>query len=152
MNSEHYKAFEENLDYFFQGNKEAVKLAMMLIEVADTWDDIVDGDCPSYDKINRAFIISLIDIQNNGFYAIYQHELRPVILSTILKWLDANKLESKKEHLEKAYMLRAGLYDLFAHIAYIIGGQEWYNQVGTDIRKLYGESFKDYEDEICQIQ
>jgi hypothetical protein len=153
MNKEHYDSFKKSLNYFFMANNDAVNLAMMLIEVCDTWDDIIDGDNPSADRVNKAFRMCLIDVNNNQFYASYQYELRPVIMSVILKWLDANELEKNKEHLEKAYMLRAGLYDLFAHIAYIIGGQDWYNQVGVDIRKLYGEEFNKYEDEIkCLIQ
>ena len=152
MKQVHYESFRSSLLVFFKNNHDAVNLAMMLIEVADVWDDVVDGDSPTEERVNKAFRMALIDINDNPFYAAFQRDLRPIILSTILKWLDANKLEKNKEHLEKAYMLRAGLYDLFAHIAYIIGGHDWYDQVGVSIRKLYGENFADYKVEICQIQ
>ncbi|MAE21990.1 MAG: hypothetical protein CMK92_06115 [Pseudomonas sp.] len=152
MKQEHYEIFKENLEFFFCGNTSAIDFAMHFIKMVDVWDDIIDKDSPTNDDINRAFIIALTDFDENVFYASFREELKPIILSIILRWLDANKLEEKKEHLEKAYMLRAGLYDLFAHIAYLIGGFDWYGQIGEQIRKLYGENYKDYEEEICQIQ
>ena len=153
MKKEHFDSFREHFDLFFKGDLEAVDMVMMLIEISNTWDDIVDGDKPSELEINKAFTMCLIHLPNNGFYIDNQYELRPIILSTILKWTDANKLERNKEHLHKAYMLRAGLYDIIAHVAFLIGGEDWYNEVGVSIRKLYGEDFKIYEEEmLCQIQ
>lgn len=153
MKQEHYDSFAKNLGSFFDGNQSAVELCMMLIKVADVWDDIVDGDKPSYDDVNKAFMICLFSLDENQFYQVHKASLKPIILSITLKWMDANTLESKGEDLEKCYMLRAGLYDLFAHCAFLISGYDYYQKIGPIIRKFYGETYEEFKESLeCQIQ
>ena len=54
----------------------------------------------------------------------------------------------EKPDLEKTYMLRAGLYDMFSLIAYHLFGDTWAKEIGPDVRKLYGETLDDLRREF----
>ena len=153
MNNDHKGSFKNHISFFLKGNESAINFCVMIIDIIDTWDDLVDGDEVSQDDINNAFFLSLFELPKNQFYRQCESELRPVMINVFLRWNDANKMEAKGEHLEKCYMLRAGLYDLFAHCALLVGGLKWANEIGPSIRKLYGETLEDYLEEMkCQIQ
>lgn len=132
------------------GNSDAAKLCYEYFIVAQYWDDLIDRDVELTDKeIHDAFITLSISIPSNNFYRAYAHKILPIIETTIYKWLSANRYEDKCESLHKAYMLRAGIYDLFSMCYIILHGI-----LGdVNIYDLYGEIFEDYEKEMkCQIQ
>ena len=139
-----YNAFHR----FYKGNESAISLSMMLVDVSQVWDDIIDGDTVSNDDVNRVFRYLIYDIPLNPVYRLIP-SMPDHLLNIYLKWRDATAMEAEeKPDLEKTYMLRAGLYDIFSLIAYHLCGDEWARQIGPEVRKLYGETLDDLKGEL----
>lgn len=119
-------------------------------KVAQFWDDLIDRDKELQDdEINQAMEILILRIPSNPFYIAHRDKILPILQVTIYKWYQANKYEATKEHLDKAYMLRAGIYDLFALCITLIKGLD----TNINVYDIYGETLKDLEKELmCQTQ
>lgn len=147
---EHKQTF---IDFFTSvySNSNAVNLSMMLIEVAHIWDDLIDKDNPvSDDDINLAFRYLIYDIPINPIYRAIP-SLPDHMLNVYLRWRDATVMERNNptDHdLEKCFMLRAGIYDIFAIIAFYIAGDEASKAIGPSIRRLYGETMAELKKEF----
>lgn len=144
------QCLEHNLRYFLKGNVHAIKFCMDLFEISQVWDDLVDKDNPvSGISINDAFQKALFVIPGNLFYAEHVMSLRPLMMNCILQWEDANVLEKRGDDARhKAYMLRAGIYEIFCYCAFLIGGIGWYRKIGPDMRMLYGETLESFMEEM----
>ena len=144
------EALAKRLFYYMKGNHDAVKFLMDLTYACHVWDDLIDKDeYRTSEEINHAFKIAFIGIQSNPFYLHYQLDLRPLILNAILQWEDANILDHGSEHDQHmAFMLRAGMLQIYNYCAYLIGGPQWAREVGPDMRRLYTENFNDYVKEM----
>ena len=139
-----YNAFHR----FYKGNESAISLSMMLLEVCHVWDDIVDGDPVTTDDVNRVFRYLIYDIPINPVYKAIP-SMPDHLLNIYLKWRDATAMESEENpDLEKTYMLRASLYDMFSMIAFYLYGDEWAKEIGPSVRKLYGETLDDLRREF----
>jgi hypothetical protein len=68
----------------------------------------------------------------------------------ILKWHTANVFEKEKEvnDVDKAYMLRAELYQLFVLCATLIGGRQWGRDMSVSIWRSYIESVDELKKEV----
>lgn len=155
MNSEHFEDFQKSFEYFYPNNPHAVQLCMDLVYCSDKIDDVVDEGKISKQESYQLFTKLLVDIPSNPVYQLIGHELRPILLNVMLNWQMANELESNPtdDDLNKCYMLRASLYDIFGFLAYKLYGGEWFARVGPDIKRLYGESLENYKEEMsCLIQ
>ncbi len=157
MNQEHYDSFRLHFEHFYPDNPAAVQLCMDLVYCSDKIDDIFDGDEIGQQEIYTVFTKLMVDIPSNPVYQLIGHELRPILLNVMLNWQIANDLESREDKtdddLNKTYMLRASLYDIFSFLAYKLYGLEWFARVGPDIKRLYGESLSAYKEEMsCQIR
>jgi hypothetical protein len=149
MNSDHAATFREAFNIWFGGDAAAVALCLDLLAVAHTWDDLVDGDKPvSPAEINAVFKRLLIDIPRNPFYRACQDELMPLLQNVFLQWQAANVFEAERSNLPKAYMLRAGIYQIFAYVAWLIGGDDHAALVSPQVWRLYGENLADFEREM----
>lgn len=125
--------------YAYQGNADAVALVLAIAEISHIWDDLVDKDKPVSDaQINRAFCIALLELPKNPFYQAHCLDLLPAMTTGTLNWLTANEYEKQqdKEAHALAHVLRYGIADLALFIAYIIGGQEWAQQVAPELRRI----------------
>ena len=152
---EQQEVLTKKLIHFFRGNLDAVRFCIDFVYICHLWDDLIDKDKErTVNEINDAFRAALVEIPGNVFYLANMHILRPIILNIILQWEDANVLETSSEHdVQMAWMLRAGLIQLFNVCAYIIGGPDWARQVGPDIRRLYDEKLEDFMKEMkCQVE
>ena len=141
---------------FLQGDTEAVSFCMELLWVYHLWDDLYDGDKDrTQDDINAAFFRVFHRLRTNTFFRQYQDELYPLITSSILQWMDSNALEQQgdRHELHKAYMLRAFIYQIWNYCAFLIGGFDYYKEVGPVMQKIYIEPFEDYvkEFEKCPV-
>ncbi len=124
--------------YAYQGNADAVDLVLAIAEISHCWDDLVDKDKPVSDaQINRAFSIALLELPKNPFYQAHCLDLLPVMTTGALNWLTANEYEKTqdKEAHALAHVMRYGIAELVLFIAYIIGGQEWAQQVAPELRR-----------------
>lgn len=135
-----------HLKGIYLGNNNALELAMKILFVVHVWDDLIDQDKKLTPiQINTAFRYTIYDIPVNP---IMNKELNILWLNCYHQWLAANEMESTGNGLEKAYMLRAAVYNIFLHIACTIGGLEYAEKVSSELYSLYGESFNSYKEEF----
>lgn len=150
LNEEHRDSFLSAFNYFFENN-DASSLCLMLLEVAHIWDDLIDKDAEiSPDDINTVFRYLIYDIPINPIYRRIP-SLPDHMLSIFLQWRDATKIETNSpadDDLNKCYMLRAGIYDIFSVIAYFLRGDKVSQEIGPAIRRLYGEKLAEYKEEF----
>jgi hypothetical protein len=157
MKEEYINSFNALFDDIYQGNNNAKKLSFDLLKIAHIWDDLIDRDKPVSDEdINEVFLMSIFEIHNNPLW--FQCGLNHHVLNVFLRWRDATKIERDKSStdndLDKCYMMRAGIYDIFVVIAYHLHGIKWAAEVGPLVRRFYGEELSSYKEEVrqCQIQ
>lgn len=150
MNQKHLEAFDILFDEIYQKNDLAKALSFQLIEVSQTWDDLYDKDKEvSGDQVNSAFVKSIVEMQLNPLWV--QCGMSYHVLNVYLRWRDASKIEESSpsdDDLNKCYMLRAGMYDLFVILAYHLYGDEWAMKIGPRVRRFYGETLKEYKEEM----
>jgi hypothetical protein len=134
----------------YKGDKHATALSFNILKVLHTWDDLIDKDKPvSEEAINSAFLTALIDIASNPLWTM---DMGAHLLGVYLRWSDANKLEqpnASEDDLAKAWMLRAGLYDLFVILASKLHGRTWAEEIGPTVRRFYGEPLAEF---ILEVQ
>ena len=148
---EQLPTFKENLNYWLIGNSNAIVFCLDMIKAIHLWDDLIDKDNELKDEeINDVFTFLMVDMPMNPFYAVNQREIAPMMQNIILKWHTANVFEKEKEvnDVDKAYMLRAELYQLFVLCATLVGGREWGREMSIHIWRLYGESVKELKKEV----
>lgn len=130
----------------------ATQFCIQMVRLAHFWDDLYDGDrdLNPYD-INRGMELAVLEIPTNPFYQQHFNELMPLMRHAILCWKDANELEKTgyRQDLVSAFGLRGGYASLFADVACIVGGMEWAQRVGPDLRRLCDERLEDYLGETC---
>ena len=144
------ETFEELFDLIYKGHEEAKRLSFDLLQLAHTWDDLVDGDKEvSGDEANTAFVACLFTVPSSPLWGL---DMQANLLNVYLRWQDANSIEANKDssdnELAKAWMLRAGLYDLFSLLAVKLYGLQWGKEIGPTLRIAYGETLKDFIQEV----
>lgn len=137
--------FSEKFPYWFCGNDAACDFAATVWRAAQDWDDLHDDGKQSNDFISwMAF-----GKEFTPFFAQNAHILRPALLSMYLQWEAANVMEKgDRRDVDKAFMLRAGIYSVFQMIAWICGGNAWAVEVGPDIYRFYGETTQSLWEEM----
>jgi hypothetical protein len=143
--------FKENLNYWLIGNSNAIVFCLDMIKAIHLWDDLIDKDNELKDEeINDVFTFLMVDMPMNPFYAVNQRDIAPMMNTIILKWHTANVFEKEKEvnDVDKAYMLRAELYQLFVLCATLIGGREWGRDMSISIWRSYSESVNELKKEV----
>lgn len=94
---------------WFGGNANALEMFNLLIELAHSWDDIVDRDSEiSEFRVNRAFLIALCILPSNPFYRAIQDEVRHWWFPIVAAYEAANHFEQTGDShgLEIGHMLR----------------------------------------------
>ena len=132
----------------FVKDKNGRKLLKDIWEVIQAWDDLHDGD--QNDNAVAAMRLANIEIPQNPFYQAF---LTPFQMQNLyLKWRASNAIEAAKlrEQLPKSYMLRAEYYQLIVNMISFLEGLEVAALKSPDVWVCYGETFEDYEKEICQ--
>ena len=141
----------DRMNMWFRGDENAVSFAVDLWTVMQVWDDLIDerDNVPS-ENIHEAFRRLIYTIPTNPFYAAHAHEIAPLLHNTMLQWMIANTFESdqKEGDLHKAWMLRAGVYQIFVYIAALAVDPVWASTVGPDIWRTYGETLEDFVEEM----
>ena len=137
----------DRMSSWFRGDEHAIAFAIDLWTVMRVWDSlIVDQSKVPPENINEAFRRLIYSIPTNPFYAAHAHELAPLLHSTMLQWMVANTFETdqKDGDLHKAWMLRAGVYQIFVYIASLAVDSMWASVVGPEIWRDYGETLEDF--------
>ncbi len=131
----------------FLGDENAIALALDILYVVHVWDDLIDKDPITDKQISTAFRKAIYDIPLNPLMC---KELSILWLSCYHQWLAANELEAEgaENGLNKSYMLRASIYQLFHRIAVMVGGFEYGEKVAKRVYDLYGETLEDIKEEF----
>jgi purine-cytosine permease-like protein len=139
---------------WFGGNQDALNLYHMFVDLAHTWDDLVDRDKPvSQDAINNAFLICLAYMPANPFYQQIQQAVLPMWLTVVSAYQTANKFEQDKdEHgLEIAHTLRYAAGNIIAYAVHVCVGPEKAKDVLPDMWKtVVAERYADYKAEVLK--
>jgi hypothetical protein len=139
---------------WFGGNQDALNLYRMFVDLAHTWDDLVDRDKPvAQDDINNAFLICLAYMPANPFYQQIQQAVLPMWLTVVSAYQTANKFEQDKdEHgLEIAHTLRYAAGNIIAYAVHVCVGPEKAKEVLPEMWKaVVAERYADYKAEVLK--
>ena len=136
------------------GDAEAAHFAMQAWDAAQQWDDLEDeGRCAD---ANALLAWLAFGMDGNAFFARHAGTLRPALLSVYLQWRAANVLERSDDEgdVERAWMLRAGIYGFWHVMAWCAGGHDHAVRVGPEIWRTYGEALEEFKEEMarCRVQ
>jgi hypothetical protein len=112
---------------WFGGNQDALNMYRMFVDLAHTWDDLVDKDKEANEhEINNAFLICLVYLQANPFYKIIQEQVLPMWLTVVSAYETANKFEKDKDQhgVEIAHGLRYASGHIIAYAIHVCVGPE----------------------------
>ena len=135
-------------EYACKGNGSAVDLCKKVWKICHFWDDIIDRDPVTANEVDDAMESALTGINSNEFFLRNPNIFVGMMALIISNWHTSNVYEQSKTDLQKSYMLRAHLYNLPILCAFIIGGQQWANEVSKVVWDSYGEQFEEYAKEI----
>lgn len=130
------------------GNAAAADFLRLVVDIAHVWDDLIDRDHGvANETINLAFEGALIHIPLNPFYQRHQAELATLLHNSIRNWHLANSIERGNEEklFPAAFVLRSAYADIFAHVAYILGGTVLALTIAAEARRqAHAEGFDGY--------
>lgn len=117
-----------------------------IFQVIQHIDDIADDGSITRPALNGLLWKSLVSLPANPFFQMYAHSLIPLLQSAVMKWQAADHVERQgiKDQLHKAYVWRAGFYDLVLHCFLLIHGPEAATADGWKVLALYGEKLNEY--------
>lgn len=154
MNQEEQKILKKALAEWVM-DEDAVEFCIELAKLVHFWDDLIDKDKEiESSRINEAFLSALVKIPLNPFYHNNALALGPILMDAFLKWRDSDTMErfGTDSDLDMAFMLRASLFDVFVFCAMLVGGAEWAQVAGPQIRRLYIEKLDDYKKEMMRCR
>lgn len=137
---------EDRFREWFCGDEIAVNYANAVWDAAQQWDDLEDeGGCADHNAL-----LEWLAIGKNAhpFHMRAPAALDTALLMMVLSWRAANVLDHDPVHIEKAYMLRATIYQVFHLIAWIVGGPAHAHAIGPDIYREYSETVTGLREEM----
>lgn len=136
---------------WFGGNQDALNMYRAFVNLAHTWDDMIDRDKPvSADDINRAFLTCLVYLPANPFYRAIQEQILPMWLVVVSSYETANAFEKAKDPhgIEIAHGLRYAAGNIVAYAVHVCLGAEKAKEVLPEVWKaMFYERFDDYRKE-----
>ena len=140
-------------DRIYQGDKALCGVAMTVLEAVHLWDDLIDGDPVDHRDVNQVFLKLFTVLAP---HPLWDRELSGLMYSVYLRWQEANTFECDPEatdhELSQAWMLRAGVYDIFVLLAAKRFGTEWAEAIGPEVRRAYGEQLNSFIEETRSCQ
>lgn len=136
---------------WFGNNQEAIDIYNMFVDLAHTWDDLVDKDKDvTEDQINHAFMVCLVHLPSNNVYRQLQHIFIPMWSMVISAYKVANKFErNKDEHgVEIAHGLRYAAGHMISQLVTYCVGPQKADEVMPEIWKdIFAERWDEYRKE-----
>ena len=136
---------------WFGGNQDALNMYRMLVDLAHTWDDLVDKDNPATESnINNAFLICLVYLQANPFYRSIQEQVWPMWVTVVSAYETANQFERDKDPhgIEISHTLRYAAGHIIAYAVHACVGAEKAKEFLPDVWKnIVFERFDEYRKE-----
>lgn len=146
---------DANLQRWLLGNVEAVNTVVAISSIAETWDDLADGDNPpSLERINQTFILALVKLQVNDFYKANEALFYSQIVTAINAWMDANEFQKSASEHERMYawFLRSLGHEITHLAAFRVGGWEHMRKLSLEMRRFFQhETFQTWEHRHAQI-
>ena len=127
---------------------DAVQWLLDLYHAFQIFDDFADGDAVDRKDLNLLIWNTLVGMQQNSFYMQNSFRLLPVISVNILKWQASDTVERAGNADAKAYVWRAGYYDIALTVVEICHGPVFAAQNAHIVLGLYGETYDDYMKEF----
>lgn len=140
---------------WFDGNEDALNMYRMFVDLAHTWDDLVDKDKEATEAdINNAFLICLVYLPLNPFYQAIQREVMPMWISVVSAYQAANKFEKSKDAhgIEIAHTLRYAAGNIVAYAVHVCVGPEKAAEYMPEVWKaIVVERFDEYREEHLNV-
>ena len=133
----------EDLQEFFPDHPDAVTLLADVWDVMQAWDDAYDGDPADH---HDGYLKAVVKLPENP---LYHPLLMPLLIAQCYyDWMTANEFEQNNEHLDKAYILRAGYFRIVITAIHLLYGSESAEREAPVIWRMYTEDFTQYRQEI----
>lgn len=136
---------------WFGGNQDALNMYRALVDLAHTWDDLVDKDKDvSEASINQAFLTCLVYLPANPFYRSIQDQIFPMWMVVVSAYEAANKFERDKDPhgIEIAHGLRYAAGNIVAYAMHVCLGPDGAKEFIPDMWKaVVFERFDEYRKE-----
>jgi hypothetical protein len=120
--------YQAMLQELCAGCPEAYEWLLAVLDLAMTWDHLVDGDCIDNEVAERAFKALLFRWPYNAFWLRNASILAPVLSNAITAWRSGGRVKE---------------YDLYSElpctVAYLLGGHALAEHWSPRIRKLTAE-------------
>jgi hypothetical protein len=140
---------------WFGGNQDALNMYRAFVDLAHTWDDLVDKDTDAAENdINRAFLTCLVYLPANPFYQSIQVAVLPMWLVVVSSYETANKFERDGEAhgLEIAHGLRYAAGQILAYAVHVCVGPEKAKEFLPEMWKsIFFERFDEYRKEHLNV-
>jgi hypothetical protein len=136
---------------WFGGNRDALAVFQMIVDLAQAWDDLVDKD-KDVDEItiNNTFLIALVYLPMNPFYQRIQCAVAPMWITVVSAFEAANKFEREKDThgIEIAHTLRYTGAQIIAYAIHVcVGPEKAREYVPSMWKRIADERFDDYRKE-----
>jgi hypothetical protein len=139
---------QRNLEQVFSLPAPAVEWLTALYGVIQVFDDAADGDPIERAELDKAILDSLVRMPVNQFFLTYPAALSAALQTMVLKWQASDRLERDGNAGPKAYMWRAGYFDVVLLVVSLCHGPEVAQEAAHLVLELYGESLEDYMKEF----
>jgi hypothetical protein len=140
---------------WFGGDQAALDMFRMFVDLAHTWDDLVDKDKDAVESdINNAFLICLVYLPLNPFYQRIQRDIMPMWISVVSAYQTANAFEKNKDAhgIEIAHTLRYAAGNIIAYAVHLCVGPKKAAEYLPEIWKaIVVERFDEYRKEHINV-
>lgn len=111
-------------------------------------DDVKDGDAIA--DVDGGIYTLIVALPTDEFLCAHRAVLLGGLAAMYHKWQAANAVEAARDatQLDKAYVWRAGYYDLVLLVAALCLPRARVDELAASILSLYGETREDYLKEI----
>lgn len=142
------ESLKQNLQQVLMLPASAVEWLLMLWNAIQVFDDVADGDPVDREDLNSAIWNTLVGMNQNSFWIANSHNLAPVLATMILKWQASDCAERAGQADAKAYVWRAGYYDVVLMAVALCHGTKAATDMSHLVMQLYGEKFEEYMKEF----
>ena len=120
------------------GNSDAVSFVLDIVQLAEVWDDIVDGDELDMEQVEDAMLAGMLRLPLNPFYREHGEYLTPLIIQAINTWKVANVLsQGTREQRAVAYTLRHLDLQILVAVVELTRGRRAALELGPEIWTRY---------------
>lgn len=132
------KARDAQLLEWFGGDEFAVQFVTDVIQIAEIWDDIVDGDTLDLKQVDSAMMAAMLRLPLNPFYRQHGEYLTPLIIQAINTWKVSNVLaRGNRDQRAVAFTLRHMDLQIVQAVVQLTQGQEMAREVGIELWTRY---------------